>query len=199
MTCVLRRVVATLALAFCANGTALATPINFEGFLDGEVLTNEIPGLTFSNAMVLTAGLSLNEFEFPPRSGTNVVFDDGGPLVIAFSAPITSILAYLNYAFPVTLDVYDAGLNLVGTATSLFTSNLALSGDSGSSPNEALSVLISGGFSRAVFTGDAAGGSFTLDDLSFEPAASGVPEPSTLALALLGLVTLFPRRQRVCG
>jgi hypothetical protein len=127
------------------------------------------------------------------------VFDDGGSLVIDFAMPVTSINAFLTYSVQVTLDVYDADLILVGTATSLFTSNLALSGNSGSSPNEALSVLIAGGFSRAVFTGDAAGGSFTLDDLTFQAVPNGVPEPSTLALALLGLVTLLPRRQRVCG
>jgi hypothetical protein len=127
------------------------------------------------------------------------VFDDGGPLAIEFSIPVTSILAYLSYAVPVTLELYDAGSTLVGTATSLFTSNMALSGESGSFPNEMFSLVFAGGFSRAVFVGDAMGGSFALDDLSFEPAANGIPEPSTLALALLGLVTLLPRRQRVCG
>lgn len=199
MTCLLRRVVAAVALALCANVTALATPVDFEGYSDLHPFTNEIAGLTFANASVLTAGISLNEFEYPPRSGTNVVFDDGGSLAIEFAMPVTSILAYLSYASRVTLDVYDAGSNLVGTTTSLFMNNLALSGDSGSSPNEALSVLIAGGFSRAVFTGDVASGSFTLDDLTYSTRSNGVPEPSTLVLALLGLVALFPRRQRVCG
>lgn len=34
--------------------------IDFESFTDGDVLTNQIPGLTFTNAAVLTAGISLN-------------------------------------------------------------------------------------------------------------------------------------------
>ncbi|MGH9614348.1 MAG: hypothetical protein ACRD4P_14840 [Bryobacteraceae bacterium] len=43
--------------------------INFEGFSDGDILANQIPGLNFTNVQVATAGISLNEFDFPPRSG----------------------------------------------------------------------------------------------------------------------------------
>ena len=50
--------------------------INFERLLNGDVVTSQFPGLVFSNAMVLTAGIDLNEVEFPPHSGENVVFDN---------------------------------------------------------------------------------------------------------------------------
>lgn len=45
---------------------ARAVLVTFEGMPDGLSLSSEIPGLTFSGATVLTAGLSLNEFDFPP-------------------------------------------------------------------------------------------------------------------------------------
>lgn len=58
---------------------ASATTVEFEGFADSTVLSAQLPGLTVSNAIVLSAGISLNEFEFPPRSGANVASDSGGP------------------------------------------------------------------------------------------------------------------------
>lgn len=196
MTWLLRRLVGVMALALCANAAAQSTTIDFEGFADATVLTSQIPGLTFANAMVLTAGISLNEFEFPPSSGVNVIFDNGGPLMIDFSTPITSLLVYVTYAEPFTIQIYDAASNVVGSATSLFASNLALSGDAGSSPNEAFLLMFAGGFSSAVFMGNGAGESFTLDGLTFQSATNRIPEPSTLALALFAFAVLLPRSRR---
>jgi hypothetical protein len=68
----------------------VASIINFETFLDGSAIpdstniTNQFPGLTFSNTTVITAGMSLNEFEFPPHSGVNAVFDDGSRFLFGF-------------------------------------------------------------------------------------------------------------------
>jgi len=57
---------------------AAAAPIivDFESPEDFALVGAGIPGLTFSNATVLTAGISLNECEFPPVSGSKVVLDD---------------------------------------------------------------------------------------------------------------------------
>jgi hypothetical protein len=52
--------------------------VDFEGLADSTSLTNQYAGLLFTNASVVTAGLSLNEIEFPPRSGVNVAIDTGG-------------------------------------------------------------------------------------------------------------------------
>ena len=46
-----------------------ATTIDFEGLADSDTVTTRFPGLTFTNATVLTAEISLNEFEFPPQLG----------------------------------------------------------------------------------------------------------------------------------
>src|SRR5882672_6224065 len=79
-----------LLLLFLAIAPQLAysdtVVLDFEGFSDSDFLTTQIPGLTFSNAMVLTASISLNEFDFPPHSGSNVIFDAGGPIGISFAS-----------------------------------------------------------------------------------------------------------------
>jgi hypothetical protein len=155
-----------LAMAIVVTGSpALGAVIDFEGFADSTPLTTEIAGLTFTNATVISAGISLNEFEFPPFSGTNVVFDDGGPTTIAFAEPVFSVGGFFTYLVRLTMTAFDALGNPLDVDTSQFGSNLALSGEPGSSPNEFLEVSSPSGISHVVIQGDAFGSSFTLDDL----------------------------------
>jgi hypothetical protein len=162
--------------------------LDFEGYADSTPLTNQYPGLTFTNATVISAGITLNELEFPPHSGTNVVFDDGGPISISFDSPILSFGGYFTYAEPLTLAGFAAANTEVAVATSAFSSNDALFGDPGSSPNEFLSVSFASGISNVTITGDAAGGSFVMDDATY---TTSVPEPSSLLvfsiMALVGI------------
>jgi hypothetical protein len=67
---------------FCsaASLSAETVTLNFDGFPDSTILTDQYPGVTFTNAIILTAGISVNEFEFPPHSGVNIVSDNGGPI-----------------------------------------------------------------------------------------------------------------------
>lgn len=173
---------------------AYSYTITFEGLPDSTPVTNQYSslGVLFSNATVLTAGISLNEFEFPPHSGVNVVFDDGGPMTLNFTTPVLNVGGFFTYTVPLTLSFYDGSNNLEGTVNSAFSSNLALSGDPGSSPNEFLSFAWPSGIARAVFAGDPAGGSFVLDDLTATLASGPVPEPGTLLLlgsGVLGIVS----------
>jgi len=161
-----------------------AALIDFEGLADSDPVTTQFPGLTFTNATVLTAGISLNEFELPPHSGANVIYDDGGPIVIDFSAPVAGVSGFFNYRLPLTLMAFDATFNPVATDTSDFFTNLALSGDPGSAPNELFNVVFAGGISRVTIVGDPSGSSFSLDDLA---RTTMVPEPSTLFLLITGL------------
>ena len=185
-----------VALALAIASPACGAVIDFDGLLDGEQVTNQYGGPTFTNATAIAAGLSLNEFEFPPASGSNVVFDDGGSLTIDFATPVRSVFGHFTYATTLTLSfiAFDLG-EALATVTSAFASNLALSGDIGSLPNEWLGSSSHGGIRAVTIAGDPAGGSFTLDDLSFERLpGSSVPEPATLLLVVAGVLGLTRRR-----
>lgn len=191
---------AVVALAILASLSARAAPIGFEEFADGTVLANQIAGLTFTNATVLQAGLTLNEFDYPPHGGTNVVIDEGGPMSIVFGTNVSTFSAFFTYASQVTLRAYDAADLLVDTATSLFSANYVSAGTLGATPNELLQVDFAGGIHRIELIGDPGGLSFVLDDAAFVPASTGtVPEPSSvlLAAAALGLAAGTRRRSRM--
>jgi hypothetical protein len=178
--------------ALSAAQAAVVT-YGFDTLIDSESVTNQFAGLSFANATVLTAGISLNDFEFPPSSGTNVLVDEGGPMEILFSSPVFSVGAAFTYSTSLSFSIYDAADVLLGTVVSLGNSNLAVSGE-GFAVNELLSFSsVGGAISRLVISGDSFGGSFVMDDLTVDfGTAAPVPEPATLALVagLLGLGVL---------
>jgi hypothetical protein len=180
-------VFSALLVGLSVAGEAHATTIDFEGLPDSTILTTQYPGLTFSNTIILTSGISLNEFEFPPNSGVNVASDNNGPITIDFSTPITDFSGYFTYVEPLTLDGFDASDTEVATAASVFASNDALFGDPGSSPNEFIDLSFAGGMSSVTITGDPNGGSFTMDDISYTAAGTAVPEPGALFLLITGV------------
>ncbi len=166
--------------------------INFENFVDGDVVTNQIPGLSFTDTVVLTAGFSLNEIDFPPHSGVNVVSDNGGSISIHFSTPVLGFSAYFTYVEPLSLSAFDSSNAQLGSAVSLFSNNTVSGGDPGSLPNELLQVSSLSGISSVSIAGDPAGGSFVMDDVTLTTAPSAVPEPSSLYLASgMGLAAVF--------
>jgi hypothetical protein len=176
-------------LALAIPGAAQAVVEEFEAFNDGDALTSQIAGLAFSNATVLSAGLSLNDGEFPPRSGANAVFDDGGEIAIDFDDPLASIGAYFTYVEGLTFTAYGAASNVLGIDTSAFFNNSALARDAGSMPNEFLGVFGAPGIRRIVITGGPLGGTFVKGDLTDELAQTGeAPEPGTLPLVLDSLL-----------
>ena len=179
-----------IALAPVLLKAGPVTVLDFEDLADSDIVINQYPGLTFSNAIILSAGISLNEFEFPPHSGVNVVSDNGGPLSISFATPITSFSGYFTYAEMLTLQGFDAGSNLVGSTSSAFTNNMVLSGEPGSSPNEFMSLSFAGGISSITITGDTQGGSLVMDDTTIQQASSPVPEPQSVSLLVCGFATL---------
>jgi hypothetical protein len=166
------------------------TLLTFEGFPDSTVLTNQYSGETFGNAIILTAGITLNEFEFPPHSGVNVASDNGGPMTISFTSPIQSFSGYFTYSEPLTVRAFNAASAQVAAATSQFSDNEALSGNAGSSPNELIQVTSTGGIATVTITGDPAGESFTLDDATLTGLSGPPPTPlpPTLLLVSVGLV-----------
>lgn len=85
----------SLFFGFCMvlQGSAQAAPItiSFETLSDGTFVESAFPGLTFTNALVLTAEVSFNEEELPPKSGVNVASDAGGQMQIEFATPVASV------------------------------------------------------------------------------------------------------------
>ena len=188
LTSTLRGLLVAPILALALPGAAHAVLQDFDAFSDAESLTSQIAGLVFSNATVLTAGLSLNDSEFPPLSGANVVFDSAGEITIDFDAPLASIGAYFTYVVGLSFSAYDIGLNLLATDASGYVNNSALAGEVGSQPNEFLGVISTTGIRRIVITGDPFGGSFVMDDLTYELAQVGTAaDPATLPLVFAGL------------
>ena len=192
----MRSCAAVLLLLAAAGPACLKADIitiDFEGFPDGTIITTQFPGLTFTNTTVITAGISLNEFEFPPHSGSNVAFDDGGPMSILFDSPVLSFGGYFTYLEPLTLAAFDATSTQVGSAVSSYSSNLAISGDTGSSSNEFLAVNFASGISSITISSDPLGGSFVMDDATYTSTA---PEPSSIFLLLSGTAGLLAFRKR---
>lgn len=194
-----------IALLFALGSTAnltFAGSINFDSLNDGDLVTNQFAGqgVTFQNAIVLGSGISLNEFEFPPRSNFNVISDNGGPISVFFSLPQNSVFAFFTYAQGITMQAFDASNASLGSVSSLAgcVSNLALSGTAGCSPNEQLSLSGIGAISRITISGASTGGSFVLDDLNFDAdsAPPGIPEPSTFILLAGGLAALAAIRPK---
>src|SRR5207249_10796951 len=100
----------------------------FNNLQDGTAVGNQVPNCQFTNAAVLSAGTSLNEFEFPPHSSASVAGDVSGPLTIKFSPPITAFGGYFTYSTALSIAAFDANGIRVATANSRFSNNLALSG-----------------------------------------------------------------------
>jgi len=193
-------------LALTAQAFAGSYTIDFEGLPDGTLIDNNYSslGVIFQNAAIATAGITLNEFDFPPHSGVNVAFDALGPITLLFSTPISSFSAYFTYAELLTMTAYNAQNQVVGTASSLFSANYV---SSGNPPNELIGLNFLAGISSITIAADPLGGSFTMDDASFDDEKSGAPfrprrgsnrSPATLtsvpAKGLIAPVGPFMRR-----
>jgi hypothetical protein len=172
-----------------AAGSADAGVIDFEGLADEDLVTTQFSalGATFSGqTVVLQAGSSLNELEFPPHSGVNVASSDLGQINVAFAAPPTTVGAFFTHSSPVTFTAFNAQNVIVDTKT-ITGDNTVSSGN----PNEFISTSSPGGIAMVTIAGVPT--EFTIDDLTF---SSAVPEPD-LAFVGLGLLGLAVAASRV--
>lgn len=179
-----------IVLLFATRVHANTITLNFDSLQDSTPLTNQYSssGITFTDATVLSAGISLNELDFPPHSGTNVVVDDSGPITLTFTSPASFVGAYFTYIVPLTIDAFNLSGQMIAISSSAFSANDV---SSGNSPNEFLSV--SGqDIARVTITGDPLGGSFAMDDLSFT-----TPEPPTPMLLGIGYAALVMMRSAI--
>jgi hypothetical protein len=187
-----------------APSTVKAVPItiDFESLVESDEVTTQFAdlGLLFSGATTLTSGAvggGLNEIDFPPSSGVNVVYESGATGIrVDFANGATEVSGRFTYIAPLTMTAYS-GATLVGSVTSLFDANF---GSSGNPASELLSLAFADPISHVVFTTTVAGGSFTLDDFfanTVDEVPESVPEPATAGLLLSGLALAATRRFRV--
>jgi hypothetical protein len=77
----------SLLLLFFSTSLANAIAEIFEWLCDGIAVTNRFSGLLFLNATFASTLVPLYESEFPRHLGSNVVFNNGGPITITFLMP----------------------------------------------------------------------------------------------------------------
>lgn len=160
------RLTVLLLLVLFLQKSIPASTIGFENLPSGTILTNQFSGATFFNAIVLTTGFTLDEFECPPHSGANVASDNGGQMTISFASPLRSISGYFTYSVPLTIQAFDSSNHPIGSAVSAFANNQALSGISGSQPGELLQIGAPTSIYTIAIAGAANGRSFTVDDIT---------------------------------
>ena len=175
--------------------------IDFESLTEFEDPVDQFAalGVTFGGATTFTSGAvggTLNELDFPPLSGFNVILDsspDG--IQVSFANGATSVGAYLTYVTSVSLTAYS-GATVLGSVSSLFDTN---TGSSGNAPNELLQFSSLAPITHVIFQGSSLGFSFTLDDFSAQTIDSAppppIPEPGTATLVALGAAYLIRKRK----
>jgi hypothetical protein len=197
---ILRTGVLCLALSFLARPVSAAPiTIDFEGLADLESVTNQFAalGVTFTGAQALQAGISLNEIDFPPFSGSTAVWDsEVGGIRVDFATGATSVSGHFTYLAPLTMTAY-AGATELGSVTSTFAENYTSSGNP--APNELLQLAFATSISHVIFTtGSESGPSFVLDDFAADIVddVTPVPEPASGALLLIGAAAIAGWRRR---
>lgn len=189
-----------LSSGLCVGAlSAASVTLDFEGINDLTPVNNIYAGsgITFSGGSVYVSGAfggSLNESEFPPRSGIGVFLNDANATTVLFSSPINSFRGFFTYGGPLTLNFYDSGNTLLTSILSGFSANLALSGDIGSLPNEELiAAMLADAIRLEILAPNA---DFTLDDLTINTSdVSSVPEPASFALAAAGIAWMAWRQR----
>lgn len=170
------------------GGIAKATLLDFEDIPDltsvGDYYASY--GVHFSDAISLTAGFSLNEFDFPPSSGDVAIGDDWAPIEITFDNPTQDIFANFTYGSQLTFSAYDATASLIGTYTHPSFENYGFTEQIALSFTGVSSLIIAGEWD----------GSYIMDDFNFNSVAAPVPEPATMLLFGTGLAGIVGSRIR---
>lgn len=183
-----------LILLLLFSGTSgYAVTLNFEDLPDSVSVANfyASEGVLFTEAISLTAGFSLNEFDFPPSSGQVSIGDDWGPMEITFDSSVENIFANFTYGTQLTFAAFDINDSLLATFVNPGVENYGLT--------EIISLGFTG-VNRLVIAGDPFGASYIMDDFNFDfvqdSSPSAVPEPTTFLLMTCGIIGLTVIKSR---
>jgi hypothetical protein len=145
-------------------------------------------GITFGPDVT---GLSVSRFGgyddsgFPPHSGDVVITDVADATInISFNSAISFFGIWYTTFDPLTLQAFDSGNSLLGTAIGAPNTD----GTTGTS-----SFLSFSNFGIQSVTLTSTPGLFVLDDLTIDTGTTSVPEPSSIALIAAGLLILWSR------
>jgi hypothetical protein len=109
-----------LILLILSNARVSTATLDFENLNASDLVATQYPGLMFPNAVIFTAGISLNEFGFPPHSGSEVASDTDDPISIKFSVPVLNFNGYFAYTIPLVLQTLNFSDCHVVSGTTLF-------------------------------------------------------------------------------
>lgn len=144
------------------------TDINFDNLSDLTVVTNQYSnlGVTFTGAVILTCGQSLNCPQFPPFSFPNVIYDGINGIITAtfdlnIAGNITQVTARVTGNRNITMTAFDASGNVLATAETGGPNYVGVG-----SPNMLLTVQTSGP-PIAMVTFHDSGNTYTVDDFTF--------------------------------
>jgi hypothetical protein len=175
------RVLVALALLLIGAAPSSAALIDFESLADLESVTNQFSsdGVVFANAVTLTAGVSLNEFDFPPSSGTKVISGLGpGPISAALTLGASQVNLQMTTSQISRVRFFDS--------LSAFLGEILVAPNLGS--HTLVSFVSSTPIASLSIDDPVTGNAFLLTVDDFELVPSAVPEPSMAALLASGLL-----------
>jgi len=165
---VVTSVVLILIVAAAVQPSHAQTVINFDNLPDFTTVTTQYSslGVTFSGAIILTCGQSLNCGPFPPFSFPSVIFDGFNGVITATFDPnitgnVTKVTARVTGNRNVTMTAFDASGNALATAQT-GGPNFVGAG----TPNILLTAQTSGPPIGSVTFHDS-GNTYTVDDFTF--------------------------------
>lgn len=139
---------------------------NIGGFYNGITFGPDVTGLSVSRFG------GYDDTGFPPHSGDVAIWDASDPTVtISFNSPILSFGIWYTTYDPLTLDAFDVSGDLLGTA-------IADPNTDGTTGTSSFLSLSDAGTDSVTLTSTP--GFFVLDDATYEPETSAVPEPRLL-------------------